>query len=242
MRRTRSPRRSPHPCSGVLVKVCRKKPKPRQFFLCNDVLVYGNILISKRKYNKQHVVPLEEVSIEDIPDEAGRHALFLTHPFDESSFTDGLTNGFLVKTRTKSFAVHAGTASEKREWITHIQRCINVRTCAHVTQRSRVQDLLKNTGKTPAKEHAAVWVPDVETKLCMACKKTQFTLIIRKVSDGCTRACPTCHTAPLSCVRQGRMQCVQHQSCHHTDTARDKTGARVYWLLRFDYVVTKSTR
>ena len=48
---------------GVLTKACRKKPKPRQFFLFNDLLVYGNIIINKKKYNKQHIIPLEEVII-----------------------------------------------------------------------------------------------------------------------------------------------------------------------------------
>ena len=48
---------------GVLTKACRKKPKPRQFFLFNDLLVYGNIIINKKKYNKQHIIPLEEVRI-----------------------------------------------------------------------------------------------------------------------------------------------------------------------------------
>ena len=46
---------------GVLTKACRKKPKPRQFFLFNDLLVYGNIIINKKRYNKQHIIPLEEV-------------------------------------------------------------------------------------------------------------------------------------------------------------------------------------
>jgi len=34
---------------GILTKFCRKKPKPRQFFLFNDILVYGTILLDKRK-------------------------------------------------------------------------------------------------------------------------------------------------------------------------------------------------
>ena len=42
---------------GVLTKMCRKKPKPRQFYLFNDLLVYGNIIINKKKYNKQHSIP-----------------------------------------------------------------------------------------------------------------------------------------------------------------------------------------
>lgn len=50
----------------------RKKPKPRQFFLFNDILVYGNILISKKRYNKQHVIPLEEVQLQDLEDEGGQ--------------------------------------------------------------------------------------------------------------------------------------------------------------------------
>lgn len=53
---------------GVLTKMCRKRPKARQFFLFNDILVYGNIVISKKKYNKQHIIPLEEVQLEGIDD------------------------------------------------------------------------------------------------------------------------------------------------------------------------------
>ena len=43
----------------MLTKACRKKPKPRQFFLFNDILVYGNIIINKKKYTTQHIIPLE---------------------------------------------------------------------------------------------------------------------------------------------------------------------------------------
>ena len=40
---------------GVLTKLCRKKPKPRQFFLFNDILVYGNIVINKKKVIKVYI-------------------------------------------------------------------------------------------------------------------------------------------------------------------------------------------
>jgi len=91
---------------GVLTKACRKKPKPRQFFLFNDLLVYGNIILNKKKYNKQHLVPLEEVKLQSLEDE-GQYR-----------------NGWLICTRGKSFAVYAATAGEKQEWMAHIDACI----------------------------------------------------------------------------------------------------------------------
>ncbi|OXU20903.1 hypothetical protein TSAR_000934 [Trichomalopsis sarcophagae] len=91
---------------GVLTKMCRKKPKARQFFLFNDILVYGNIVINKKKYNKQHIIPLEQVKLESLADD-GQYR-----------------NGWLIKTVTKSFAVYAATATEKQEWMAHITKCI----------------------------------------------------------------------------------------------------------------------
>jgi len=34
---------------GMLTKICRKKPKVRQFFLFTDILVYGNVVITGKK-------------------------------------------------------------------------------------------------------------------------------------------------------------------------------------------------
>lgn len=62
---------------GVLTKMCRKRPKSRQFFLFNDILVYGNIVIGKKKYNKQHIIPLEEVQLQSLEDN-GRKLKFIT--------------------------------------------------------------------------------------------------------------------------------------------------------------------
>ncbi|CAH1987670.1 unnamed protein product [Acanthoscelides obtectus] len=92
---------------GVLTKMCRKKPKTRQFFLFNDILVYGNIIINKKKYNKQHIIPLEEVKLESLDDD------------------NQYKNGWLIKTASKSFAVYAATAVEKSEWMAHINKCID---------------------------------------------------------------------------------------------------------------------
>jgi len=147
---------------GVLTKACRKKPKPRQFFLFNDLLVYGNIVINKKKYNKQHLIPLEEVKLKSLEDEGQ------------------FKNGWLLCTRGKSFAVFAATATEKQEWMAHINKCI--------------EDLLRKSGKKAVDEHAAVWVPDSEAGTCMHCKKVQFTLVnrrhhCRKCGVVCCNAC-----------------------------------------------------
>ncbi|XP_066600488.1 uncharacterized protein [Prorops nasuta] len=91
---------------GVLTKMCRKRPKPRQFFLFNDILVYGNIMINKKKYNKQRIIPLEEVKLESLADD-GQYR-----------------NGWLIKTVTKSFAVYAATTTEKQEWMAHITKSV----------------------------------------------------------------------------------------------------------------------
>lgn len=42
---------------GVLTKLCRKKPKARQFFLFNDILVYGNIVIQKKNITNNILFP-----------------------------------------------------------------------------------------------------------------------------------------------------------------------------------------
>ncbi|XP_011494268.1 PREDICTED: pleckstrin homology domain-containing family F member 2 [Ceratosolen solmsi marchali] len=136
---------------GVLTKMCRKKSKPRQFFLFNDILVYGNIVISKKKYNKQRIIPLEQVKLESLADD-GQYK-----------------NGWLIKTVTKSFAVYAATATEKQDWMAHITTCIE-----------DLEDLLRKSGKKPVEVHAAVWVPDNEATICMHCNKTQFTVINRR--------------------------------------------------------------
>lgn len=133
---------------GVLTKACRKKVKPRQFFLFNDLLVYGSIIISKKKYNTQHIIPLEEVKLKSLEDDGQ------------------FKNGWLICTKGKSFAVYAATATEKQEWMAHINKCI--------------EDLLKKSGKKASDSHAAVWVPDSEANMCMHCKKVQFTLVNRR--------------------------------------------------------------
>ena len=46
----------------MLWKVCRKGPKRRQFFLFNDVLVYGSVA-GRGRYTNQHHLPLARMSV-----------------------------------------------------------------------------------------------------------------------------------------------------------------------------------
>ncbi|XP_038053035.1 pleckstrin homology domain-containing family F member 2-like [Patiria miniata] len=133
---------------GVLTKLCRKRPKPRQFFLFNDLLVYGSVVMNKKKYSTQHILPLEDVRLKSVEDDGN------------------LRNGWQIISATKSFTVYAATATEKSEWMAHINKCIS--------------DLLAKSGKKPATELSPVWVPDSEAPLCMLCKKSKFTALNRR--------------------------------------------------------------
>jgi len=193
---------------GVLTKSCRKKPKPRQFFLFNDILVYGNIIINKKKYTTQHIIPLEEVKLQPLDD-------------------DGVyKNGWLICTRGKSFAVYAATATEKHEWMAHINKCI--------------EDLIRKSGKKAADQHAAVWVPDKEASKCMHCKKVEFSIIIRRhhcrkcgkvVCNDCSNKrflLPEQSSKPLrvclSCYDELAMQSAGLNNISKGDKATDSSG------------------
>ncbi|XP_035272707.1 pleckstrin homology domain-containing family F member 1-like [Anguilla anguilla] len=90
---------------GHLLKLCRRSPQPRAFFLFNDILVYGSVVILGRWYANQQVVALEDVSLEDAED-----GLDMKHQW-------------LVRTPRKSFYVSAASAEEKRAWMEHIGEC-----------------------------------------------------------------------------------------------------------------------
>lgn len=126
----------------------------------------------------------------------------------------------------------------------HINKCIEdlLRKSMTVLQNFyfRLSEILLKClgGKKPVEKHAAVWVPDNEANVCMHCKKTQFTMIVRRVSElksfRCFSIASINHSisASLSKLRCCCMWSVFIKEIF-TASTKFKTSSRLFRLLRF---------
>jgi hypothetical protein len=85
---------------GRLNKVCRNGWKPRQFFLCNDVLVYAAI-VTPRRYTQARVLQLGGMEVARLDDPALQH-------------------GFQISSAKKSFQVLAADAADRTRWLDEV--------------------------------------------------------------------------------------------------------------------------
>ncbi|TPP65110.1 Pleckstrin domain-containing family F [Fasciola gigantica] len=53
---------------GVLTKICRRKPKLRHFFLFNDLLLYGRIIVHRKVLRNAHYIDLIDCSVVEVND------------------------------------------------------------------------------------------------------------------------------------------------------------------------------
>ncbi|XP_055065420.2 pleckstrin homology domain-containing family F member 2-like [Misgurnus anguillicaudatus] len=136
---------------GRLLKLCRRGPKPKAFFLFNDILVYSSIMVPDRKNKNRKIIPLDEVQQEDLKD--GKV----------------IANQWLIRTPRKSFYVAAASPEEKQAWMDHIERY----KALHLQNKGHTFD------RTAKRNFTAAWIPETAPETCMRCSD-RFTFVNRR--------------------------------------------------------------
>nr|XP_055064140.1 pleckstrin homology domain-containing family F member 2-like [Misgurnus anguillicaudatus] len=136
---------------GRLLKFCRRGPKPKAFFLFNDILIYGSIMVPGRWNKKKQIISLDEVQQEDLKD------------------GEAMANQWLIRTPRKSFYVAAASPEEKRAWMEHIERY----------KAQLLQNKGLTIDRTAKRNLAATWIPDTASEICMRCSD-RFTVANRR--------------------------------------------------------------
>ncbi|XP_068193726.1 pleckstrin homology domain-containing family F member 1-like [Antennarius striatus] len=88
---------------GCLQKQSRRNQETKVFFLFNDVLVYGSIVLPGRLHRNLIIIPLENIQLDFVEDDVV------------------LTSQWLIRTPSKSFFVSAHSHEEKEAWIQQIK-------------------------------------------------------------------------------------------------------------------------
>ncbi|KAH3763183.1 FYVE, RhoGEF and PH domain containing protein [Pelomyxa schiedti] len=139
--------------TGVLLKVCRKRDKPRVFFLFSDCLIYAVKVEAVNGYRHHFLLNLHNAQLKSLPD------------------TSKTRYSFQILSKQKSFTVCAKDEEEKEQWTSEIQATIANLKSVHAS-RQHAQEVSGNS-------QAPVWIPDSEAETCMQCG-SKFTLLFRR--------------------------------------------------------------
>lgn len=88
------------------MKMCRRTPKKRYFFLFSDMLIYSTIdkeTENGNTYNFHRAIDVDQMKVEEAPS------------------SEGMENSFSILSNQKSFAVSAETPKLKRKWMQDIR-------------------------------------------------------------------------------------------------------------------------
>jgi len=141
---------------GELTKLCRKVPKRRYFFLFNDLLLYGEKMITDDiKIHRE--IRLTDGKVVNIPD------------------TTKQKNALQVLSKEKSFLVWASSAEEKEEWVCKLKE--SEKTLMKFRRMGANED--QTDDETDTREFAPTWQNDDDSPFCPFCE-AKFTQIRRK--------------------------------------------------------------
>lgn len=203
---------------GRLLKLCRRRPKQKVFFLFNDILMYGSIIVQGRWYKGQQIIPLEEIEQDNLEDGLG------------------MDNQWLLRTPRKSFCIAAASPEEKHAWMNHIEDC----------RRDKISRLGLKPEKRGS--FAASWIPDSASAICMRCSErfgmtqrrhhcrrcgfvvcnscSKGRALLENISSKPVRVCQPCMATMQRKQLEGQAQaCTLSSSLWKKDSVEDKSHA-----------------
>ncbi|EFA79388.1 pleckstrin domain-containing protein [Heterostelium album PN500] len=155
---------------GSMMKVCRKVPKSRWFFMFSDILIYTSVSTTPNSSGSTVVGPY--VNNRDAPTSYTFHRMMNLNDIKIKDLKDkeNQKNAFqIISSTEKSFTVYTETPKEKNNWLEDF-KLLSIKFVSE-NQSQNIHDL--ESTEVP------VWVPDKEANKCMFCND-HFTVINRR--------------------------------------------------------------